>query len=1026
MPVLEQVAPQFTQEDAVRLAESVYGLTATARPLPSHLDQNFLLEEPSGRAFVLKIANAAEDPAVLDLQQKALDYLAAHHPKPAFQRVCRTALGEARATVEGRDGAQHQVWMVTYLPGRLMAHVKPQRPEFLADLGRFLGETDRVLEGFAHPIMKREYFWDLRRASALRTYTMHIDDPARQALVEQFLGRYEAEIVPLLPQLRTSVIHNDGNDYNVLVSGVGDAVAVSGLIDFGDILHTHTIFELAIAATYVMLGKADPLAAAAQVVGGYHEANPLDPMELAVLYGLIGTRLCCSVLVSAYRKTLEPDNDYVTVSEQPAWALLETLAAVSPNRAHYTFRAACGLDPCPQTPHIVAWLRDHADAVAPVVKPDVRLQEPLVFDLSVGSPLIGSLDDLADPASLTALLFGQMRDAGAAVGVGRYDEARLAYSAEQFRAGTDEAAEHRTIHLGIDLFQEAGSPVFAPLDGVVHSVHDNTLPLDYGPTVILQHAAKPAPAKAGGIPFYTLYGHLSRASLDGLHPGQAIRKGDPFATLGDASENGGWAPHLHVQLITDLLGYRGDFPGVVRASERAVWKSLSPDPNIMLGIPNGCFPEADWSKTEILERRARHIGRNLSISYRQPLKMVRGFMQYLYDDTGRAYLDAVNNVPHVGHSHPKVVRAAQRQMAVLNTNTRYLHSHLVRYAERLCARMPDPLSVCFFVNSGSEANDLALRLARTHTGQRDIVVLDGAYHGHLTSLIDISPYKFDGPGGEGAPAHVHKTLTPDPYRGRYRADDPEAGAKYARHVHDAIERARQAGRGIAAFITESILGCGGQIECPDGYLRAAYRHIRAAGGVCIADEVQVGFGRVGTHFWGFETQGVVPDIVVMGKPIGNGHPLAAVVTTPEIAASFDNGMEFFSTFGGNPVSCAVGMAVLDVIDEEGLQENALRTGARLKAGLEGLKDKYPLVGDVRGRGLFLGVELVLDRETLEPAAAQATYVVNRLREHGILMSTDGPLHNVLKIKPPLVFTEANADFLVRTLDGILAEDAVQG
>ena len=397
-----------------------------------------------------------------------------------------------------------------------------------------------------------------------------------------------------------------------------------------------------------------------------------------MLYGLIGARLCSSVLMSAYRKKLEPDNAYLSVSEQSAWALLEFLADVHPDLAHYTFRQACGLDPCPQTARLVAWLTEHADALAPVVKPDVRKEKPLVFDLSVGSLLIGNPADLADPASFAGLLFGEMKAAGAAVGVGRYDEARLVYATPQFRSGSDDTAEHRTIHLGIDLFQEAGSPLFAPLDGVVHSVHDNALPLDYGPTIILRH-------DVGGLPFYTLYGHLSRASLDGLRAGQSIQKGQQIATLGDAGENGGWAPHLHFQLITDMLHYRGDYPGVARASERAVWRSLSPDPNVILGIPAACFPEDDWSQSEILERRAGRIGRNLSISYQKPLKMVRGFMQYLYDDTGRAYLDAVNNVPHVGHSHPTVVRAAQRQMAVLNTNTRYLHSHLVRYAERLCA-----------------------------------------------------------------------------------------------------------------------------------------------------------------------------------------------------------------------------------------------------------------------------------------------------------------------------------------------------
>jgi 4-aminobutyrate aminotransferase-like enzyme len=244
-------------------------------------------------------------------------------------------------------------------------------------------------------------------------------------------------------------------------------------------------------------------------------------------------------------------------------------------------------------------------------------------------------------------------------------------------------------------------------------------------------------------------------------------------------------------------------------------------------------------------------------------------------------------------------------------------------------------------------------------------------------------------------------------------------------VGEALQQIHHTGRNVAAFVCESLLGCGGQIVLPEGYLQEAYRHVRDAGGVCIADEVQVGFGRVGSHFWGFQTQGVIPDIVTMGKPIGNGHPLAAVVTTPEIAASFENGMEYFNTYGGNPVSCAVGLAVLDVMEDEKLQDNALKAGARMKAGLEQLMDKHPLIGDVRGMGLFIGVELVLDRETLAPAAAQASYIIERMKENGILLSTDGPLHNVLKIKPPLVFSEANADRLVSRLDKILAEDALR-
>jgi 4-aminobutyrate aminotransferase-like enzyme len=304
-------------------------------------------------------------------------------------------------------------------------------------------------------------------------------------------------------------------------------------------------------------------------------------------------------------------------------------------------------------------------------------------------------------------------------------------------------------------------------------------------------------------------------------------------------------------------------------------------------------------------------------------------------------------------------------MALLNTNTRYLHDNLVRYAGRLTALMPEPLRVAYVLNSASEANELALRLARTHTGREDVIVLESAYHGHTTGLIDISPYKFAGPGGTGRKPWVHVAPLPDDYRGPFRRDDPESGEKYAAAVGGLVREAGARG-GPAAFIAETLPSVAGQIVLPPGYLAEAYRLVREAGGISIADEVQVGFGRLGTHFWGFETQAVVPDIVVLGKPIGNGFPLAAVVTTEPIAASFANGMEFFSTFGGNPVACAAGLAVLDVMEEEGLQERARRVGDHFIAGLRRLAERHPIIGDVRGSGLFLGLELVRDRHTLEP------------------------------------------------------------
>jgi 4-aminobutyrate aminotransferase-like enzyme len=362
---------------------------------------------------------------------------------------------------------------------------------------------------------------------------------------------------------------------------------------------------------------------------------------------------------------------------------------------------------------------------------------------------------------------------------------------------------------------------------------------------------------------------------------------------------------------------------------------------------------------------------------------------------------------------------------VLNTNTRYLHDAIVEYARRLSATLPPELSVFFFVNSGSEANDLALRLARTATGRQDVITVDVAYHGHTQALIEISPYKHDGPGGKGRPPYVQKVIMPDPYRGPYTGYSVESGKRYAMHVQQAIEQIHAQGRGVAAFICESLPGCGGQIVFPPGYMAEAFRYVRAAGGVCIADEVQVGFGRVGSHFWGFQTQGVTPDIVTMGKPAGNGHPLAVVATTPEIADRFANGMEYFNTFGGNPVSCAIGLAVLDVIERERLQQNAFEVGAYLREGLRRLQARHPLIGDVRGLGLYIGVELVLDPETLEPAGEHAAYVANRMRDYGVLISTDGPFHNVLKIKPPIIFSRSDADHLLWALGEVLQDSVLE-
>jgi 4-aminobutyrate aminotransferase-like enzyme/Ser/Thr protein kinase RdoA (MazF antagonist) len=1023
-PTPANLQTPFDPNEAAQLAETLYGLQATARALPGEYDHNFHLTAADGQQFVLKIMHAERERALVELQCAALTHLAARAPELLLPRVCRALNGELIVMAPMADGAPHLAWLLRYVPGRLLAEMSPHTPELLFSLGAMLGQVDAALSDFAHPAAQREMKWDLARAAWVRDYLDYVENPARRALLERVLAQYESEVLPALPGLRQSVIHNDANDYNVLVSGMPGSGQTKvrptvGLIDFGDMLRTCTVFEPAIAVAYALLGKADPLAAAAQVVAGYHSVHPLTETEIALLYPLICARLMVSVTNSAYRKRLQPEDPYLTISEQPAWEALEKLTALPPRLAHYRFRQACGLPPVPHSSAVVDWLHAHAAEFASVLEQDLRTAPSLVFDLSVGSLLLGANPAAYETEAMTETLFGEMKRAGVEVGIGRYDEARSVYTTAAFGGDLHPTTEHRTVHLGIDLFTAAGAPVFAPLAGTVQCVANNAARLDYGPLIILKHATDT------GQEFFTLYGHLSEDSLTTVNPGQAVAAGQRIARIGAPPVNGDWTPHLHFQLITDLLELERDFPGVAYASQREVWKSLSPDPNLILGIPAERFPAPEPTKAETLAARRKFIGGNLSISYREPLKVVRGWRQYLYDETGRAYLDVYNNVPLVGHSHPRVVKAAQQQMALLNTNTRYLHDNIVCYAAALTALLPEPLRVCYFLNSASEANELALRLARTYTGQQDVIVLDAAYHGHTTTLIDISPYKFKGPGGTGQKPWVHIAPVADDYRGPYKRHDPEAGRKYARHVAEIIAGLQTRGAGCAAFIAESLPSVGGQIVFPPGYLAEVYRHVRAAGGVCIADEVQVGFGRLGTCFWGFETQGVVPDIIVLGKPIGNAHPLAAVVTTPEIAASFENGMEFFSTFGGNPVACAVGLAVLDVVREEGLQAHALHVGQQLLDGLRALMNEHPLIGDVRGSGLFLGVELVRDRATLEPADTEASYIVNRLREHGILAGTDGPHHNVIKLRPPLVFTSEDAEFFLNVLDRILREDAVR-
>ena len=997
----------YTTGEAEALFQEFYGLVAKATVLPSERDQNFRMDTTTGESFVLKLYAPETDVCWLDAQDQLLIELANKDSELPLPRMVENNKKTTTFKITDCNGQDRFIRALSWLEGEVWNKAAQNQNLDFKQIGALMGRMDLALKPFMHAGADRTFLWDVAQASAHTAFIDLIEDTVTRDIVASILDKFTKETASALSRLPRQVIHNDANDYNLLVDTQGN---ISGLIDFGDFIQSHRVCEVAVACAYAMLAQKDPVGRACDVVAGYHKVNPLHEGELAILYDLIRVRLAESSCMAAQQYAANPDNEYLLISQKDVRDLLHKMEQINPKVVHYRLRDVCGFEACAGSRKLEQWLLTNADKIGPICQHDLSPENVLVLDLS---PL--SVNDEGIPRSAeeaTDVIFALMKEAGAAVGVGSYLEDRDVYKGDFFE--TVDPDEKRTVHLGIDLFLPAYEPLYAPLDGIVRVHNDNTRDYDYGPVVILEHKTDE------GQVFYTKYGHLSRTSLELWEDGKTFKKGDVIGYLGPYPENGNWAPHVHFQLLLDLMGMENDVCGVAARSEINVWSSVCPSPNLILGMKTKCQGDVSRSPKSIREERARHLSPNLSLSYAEPLKIVRGEGQYLYTEQGEEYLDMVNNVCHVGHCHPRVVAAATGQMPVLNTNTRYMHDNIVNYARELLATFPDSLEVCFFTNSGSEANDLALRLSQNYTGQRDMLIVDHAYHGNLTSLIDLSPYKFNRKGGKGCPDHVKICPMPDGYRGPVKWDDPDCGEKYADMAIDQLELLQKQGRKPAAFIAESLLGCGGQIVLPDGYLKRVYEAVRRAGGLCIADEVQVGFGRIGSHMWGFELQDVVPDIVTLGKPIGNGHPLGAVITTRAVAHAFFNGMEYFNTFGGNPVSCAIGREVLQVIRDERLQHNAEKVGQRILDGLTEMMARYPLIGEVRGRGLFIGVELVSDRKTLEPATAEASKVVNLMKEKNILLSTDGPLDNVVKIKPPVCFTMKNADQFLKEFDECIA------
>ncbi len=1001
---------KITTNQAENILWELFNIKGTASSLPGEVDFNFRIKIENKAQYILKISRPNEDENYLDFQQRLLQYVEAKDQYLNAPRVVKDKEGNLISSITDDFGNERKVRMLSWVSGRVWSSVNPQLDDLRYSLGVQCGLLTKALKGFDHKEAHRNFEWDIAQSLWTKNH-INLFSEEKKEIITSFQNLFKAQ-QKTYSKLRKAVVHNDANDNNVIVSDDLVNPKVKAAIDYGDAIYTQIINDLAISCSYCIMHHNDPLEAALSIIKGYHSVFPLEECDLAHLYIAIAMRLVISVTKSAINKIEEPDNKYLLISEKPAWEVLKKWYKTNPDFAHYSFRSACGFSAHPNEALFKTWSTEQSFNLSDLF-PSVNRLEVHHLDLSVSSKWIGHQVEFNDIDVFQFKINQLQKQIPNKIIAGGYLEPRPIYTSAGYDKIGNHGQENRTIHLGIDYWLPEKTPVHTFIEGQVVVAVNDAGNKEYGGLVILKHTTK-------SFEFYTLYGHLSVTSATRHKFGDIIKKGEKVGELGGSKENGNWASHLHFQVLLSNLDYTDDFPGVAYFRQIDVWKSICPDPNLLFKSET-LQDTIDVTNEDLISFRKQHLGKGLSLQYKVPIRMVRGAGQYLMDQYGRKYLDTVNNVAHVGHEHCAVVKAGQEQMALLNTNSRYLHKNINALTKELMETLPPELNVLHFVNSGSEANELAIRMVKANTCERDIIASEVGYHGNSNMCIDISAYKFDGKGGNGAPEHTHIFPLPDKFRGKYRGEN--TADKYAEEVQKQIDIIHKKGRGVGAFIIEPIISCGGQIELPEGFLAKVYRNIRAVGGLCISDEVQVGCGRVGKTFWGFQLHNVIPDIVTIGKPLGNGHPIAAVVCTKQVADKFANGMEYFNTFGGNPVSCAIATQVLQTLKKEKLQEHALQIGEFLKAELKALSKEFPIIGDVRGQGLFLGIELV-DAE-LNPLAAQTDYLANRMKDHGILMSTDGPDYNVLKIKPPLVFTKENAKELIFYLKKICAENFMQ-
>jgi 4-aminobutyrate aminotransferase-like enzyme/Ser/Thr protein kinase RdoA (MazF antagonist) len=961
----ELPAPQVSEAQAEDILATHYGLRAHATSLGSQQDKNFVVTGLDGEIVgVLKIANPAFNASEIEAQDLAAERIAEAEPSLRVAVPLPNLAGQKCTAITGLVDGTALVRLLRYLPGGTPLDTGYLSPTAVAGLGEVAGRVSRALEGFTHPGLDRILQWDLRYgADVVAELISHVADPARRARIDAAARDAWARIAPRADDLPRQAVHLDLTDANVVVSrSAGGSLHPDGVIDFGDLSDSWTVSELAITVSSVLGHPGTEPTSILPAVRAFHALRPLTTIEVEALWPLLVLRTAVLIVSGAQQAVLDPDNPYITEQSDGEWRMFEQATSVPIDVMTAAIRADLGLAGGPRP----------VEVMVPIV--DVDPASVVTLDLATTSDAydFAFSDDGSLKAGVEDELAGAAVQNGARLVVTQYGQARLSRTRKLSQESPDVVAT------GISLWVASSTPMVAPWDGEV--IADDVL---------------------------TLRGTRYELTLTGVHAvaSSSVSAGEPLA---DAPA-GQW-----VEVGVRPVG-APPAPLFTRFAMAPGWLALTRDPRPLLGLPAVEVPDAG----DLLSRRDASFAPVQEFYYRKPPQIERGRRHYLMSTAGRTYLDMVNNVTVLGHAHPRIADTAARQLRKLNTNSRFNYAAVVEFSERLAAMLPDPLDTVFLVNSGSEASDLAIRLATAATGLRDVVAVREAYHGWTFGTDAVSTSTADNPNAIATrPDWVHTVESPNSFRGKYRGAD---AAKYAGEAVQQIEQLVADGRAPAAFICESVYGNAGGMALPDGYLQQVYAAVRAAGGLAISDEVQVGYGRLGHWFWGFMQQDAAPDIVSIAKSTGNGYPLGAVITSRAVADGFRSQGYFFSSTGGSPLSCAIGMTVLDVLRDEGLQENAARVGAHLKARLQALQDKHPIIGTVHGIGLYLGVGMVRDAETLEPAPEETSAICDRMLELGVIIQPTGDHMNILKTKPPLCIDLESADFYVDTLDRVLTE-----